>query len=159
MILQGSCLERDRKYSEDKTYPSARPHWPGREEIAANKRPLPNCSSTCGSSLRSCWRFSIFLLTWLLFFASSVAAVSVSWSTFKHYESKEVTIGTTFVYLFLFWPFQIMQTKFITVSFRPNIRLQNLPFQKIDVFCNQTTFIQVKNAMRYTIHCSWYLTR
>lgn len=34
-------------------YPSARPHWPGRDEMAARRRPLENCSSTWGSSLRS----------------------------------------------------------------------------------------------------------
>ena len=54
-------------------YPSALPHWPGRDEIQANNLPLPNCSSMWGSSVRHCWRFSSFLRTWLLFFASSVA--------------------------------------------------------------------------------------
>ena len=35
-----------------KMYPSARPHWPGLEEIQANKRPLANWSSMCESRLR-----------------------------------------------------------------------------------------------------------
>lgn len=55
------------------THPSALPHWPGLDEMQAYNLPELNCSSTWGSSLRSSWRFSIFLWTWLLFFASSVA--------------------------------------------------------------------------------------
>ena len=55
------------------TYPSARPHWPGRDEMAASNLPPLNCSSMWGSSLWPCRRFSNFLVTWLLFFTSSVA--------------------------------------------------------------------------------------
>lgn len=55
-------------------YPSALPHWPGREEMQAKSLPDPNCSSICGSSLRSFWRFSSFLRTWVLFLASSGGA-------------------------------------------------------------------------------------
>ena len=62
------------KRTTEVTYPSARPHWPGRDEIEASKRPLPNCSSICGSSLRVCCLFSSFLWTCLLFFSSSTAA-------------------------------------------------------------------------------------
>ena len=67
---------RQKRKCRNVTYPSARPHWPGRDEIQANKRPPLNCSSICASSWRFCWRFSSFLWTWLLFFTSSVAAAA-----------------------------------------------------------------------------------
>lgn len=64
--------------SNYQTHPSALPHWPGREDMQANNRPPPNCSSIWGSSVRTCTRFSIFLVRWLLFFVSSTVAPSAS---------------------------------------------------------------------------------
>lgn len=64
--------------SNYQTHPSALPHWPGREDMQANNRPPPNCSSIWWSSVRTCTRFSIFLVRWLLFFVSSTVAPSAS---------------------------------------------------------------------------------
>lgn len=81
-----------------KAYPSALPHCPGREEIHANNLPPANCSSIWESSLRSFWRFSSFLWTWLLFLVSSAAAsaswkfdIKGSWNTMNTYYSIQKT--------------------------------------------------------------------
>jgi len=54
-------------------HPSQRPHWPGREEMHAKRRPDSNCVSRWWSSLRPCCRAASFLCTWALFFLSSSA--------------------------------------------------------------------------------------
>lgn len=62
-ILQTNIIQNMKTQVKICTNPSARPHWPGREEMQASNLPELNCSSICESSLRSTCRFSIFLAT------------------------------------------------------------------------------------------------
>ena len=57
--------------NHNSTYPSARPHCPGREAMQASSLPLANWSSKWASSFCPSCLFASFLNTCLLFFFSS----------------------------------------------------------------------------------------